>query len=81
MFHGSVSNDVWFVFTARRTRLSIRVVGNTAFFTGGTMNNPVIAFIPAPVETAEIACQQDNSNSRIASIAATLNVGESYFLE
>ncbi|MEZ5057866.1 MAG: gliding motility-associated C-terminal domain-containing protein [Saprospiraceae bacterium] len=80
-FTGSVSNDVWFVFTARRTRLSIRVVGNTAFFTGGTMNNPVIALYSGTCgNLTEIACQQDNSNSRIASIAATLNVGESYFL-
>lgn len=80
-FTGSQSQDVWFVFTATRTQVNIRVVGNTAFFTGGTLSNPAVSLYSGTCDNlTELACDQDNNNGSLANIAANVNVGETYFI-
>ena len=75
------SQDVWFVFTAVHTRVSIRVIGQTRIFTGGTLMFPMVAIYSGTCDNlTEIACDFDNDATNVVTAGATLNIGESYFI-
>ncbi|MEZ4985569.1 MAG: gliding motility-associated C-terminal domain-containing protein [Saprospiraceae bacterium] len=76
-------NDVWFVFTAVASVVSISVIGETDGIEGGTIQDPQFALYEGTCGNlgTAIACASDNANQdQISLIEAGLSIGQTYYI-
>lgn len=82
------NGDVWFAFTAVNTGISIRIIGATPFFSGGTLRQPQAALYSGTCGNLSLLdCNADDTNNQnlaftnVSTLQNTqLNVGETYFI-
>lgn len=75
------SEDVWFAFRATRTTVSIRIIGATNIFTGGTFsasNKSLVLYSDDCGNLTEIACTNKGDDD-VITINSNVNVGDIYF--
>jgi gliding motility-associated-like protein len=86
-FSSGPSLDVWFAFRATHLGVSIRIIGGTAFFSGGTLRRPQAGLYSGDCDNLTLLdCNADEFSSvisdytQVATLQSTsLNVGETYF--
>jgi gliding motility-associated-like protein len=81
--YNTISNDVWFSFTAVASDVYFSVKGNTAFSPGGTLVQPFISVYSGtcPNNLTEIGCTKDQFGNNILEIHTSgLVPGQTYFI-
>ena len=75
------SEDIWLAFRATRTSVSVRIIGATDFFTGGTFaasSKSLVMYSDDCGSLTEIACT-NRGDDDVITTGATVNVGDTYF--
>ena len=79
----NASNDVWFIFTAQATDITITIRGNTGQGSGGTLQNPEAALYAGGCggTISQLGCSSDQSGFNVTEFTeAGLIVGVTYLI-
>jgi len=77
------NSDVWFIFTAVASDVTVAVVGAVPIASGGTLNNPAVALYAGDCggTVNELRCEADLINNNIIELyRGGLTVGETYYI-
>lgn len=81
---GGLGNDVWFAFRATRTAVSVRMVGSTTVFPGGTLNpltDGLTLYEGNCGSLTELACAAaQGAGVQILTLSSDVNPGDIYFI-
>ena len=79
----SSGDDVWFSFRATRPGISVRMIGATNIFTGGTLsalNKSIAIYAGSCGGLLEVACRDKVGGDNVLTTSADVNVGDVYFI-